>query len=352
MNVPTMGGRCLATLKDISRTLNLSVTQVSRALNDHSDVNEETRIRVKEAAKVLKYQPNINARKLARGRSGIVGLIVPYNPNMTSDGMWMEIVSGLSAQFSGRGMQFVLHIAQEKDAILSVYQNLISAGSLDGFVLVEPFAQDVRPAFLAQRAIPFVMHGRTQAPVDFPYFDIDNFGLAYQSTKRLIAGGHRRIALINGMQGRSYVEARSKGYRHALAEAGVPYQPSWLRHGNMQAATGMISTVEMFKEPKTGPTAIICANILIAKGVYQALEALALHVPADVSVIAHDDVLLGWSSNTFFPPLTVTRSPLGDSWEPLAEFLSGAIEGKPLVSLQRVAQCEFIQRASVGPAPA
>ncbi len=340
----------MTTLKDISRALGLSVTQVSRALNDHSDVNEETRLRVKESAKLLKYQPNLTARKLASGRSGMVGLIQPYNSQMVADGMWMEVVSGLSAQFSSRGIQFVLHVAQEQDQVLPAYQKLISGGALDGFVLVEPQAIDSRPDFLKKARIPFVMHGRSSGATDYPYFDIDNFGLAYDSTKRLLALGHRRIGLINGLQGRSYVEHRSDGYRQALAEHGGAFDPFLLRHGVMQSATGLVNAVEFYRGTDAPPTAIICSNILVAKGVYQALEALGLQIPRDVSVIAHDDALMGIDPKSFFPALTVTYSPLSESWDPLAQFLSGAIEGKPLAELQRIAQCDFIDRASHGPA--
>ena len=340
----------MATLKDISRHLNLSVTQVSRALNDHSDVSEETRRRVKEAANILKYQPNITARKLASGRSGMVGLVMTHDPYPGADGMWLEIVSGLSTQFSGRGMQFVLHVAQASDSILPTYQKLISAGSLDGFVLVEPYAHDLRTEFLAALQVPFVVHGRTIGRTDYPYFDIDNFGLAYDSTRYLIGHGHRRIAMINGLEHRSYVEARNDGFRAALQEAGLPVEGGLIRHGVMTVATGLVNTVQMFGEPGRAPTAIICANLLIAQGVYQALESLGLRVPQDVSVIAHDDALIGLRDSAFFPALTVTRSPLRDSWEPLAEFLTGAIGGKPLAELQKIAQYEFIARASVGPA--
>ena len=345
-----MGGGIVATLKDISRHLNLSVTQVSRALNDHSDVNEDTRRKVKEAAIALKYQPNITARKLASGRSGMIGLVMTHNPDLGADGMWLEIVSGLSTQFSGRGMQFVLHVAQPSDSILPTYQKLISAGSLDGFVLVEPYAHDMRTEFLSALQVPFVVHGRVMTRSDYPYYDIDNHGLAYESTRFLIGRGHRRIANINGLEHRSYVEARNTGYRAALQDAGLAIDPGLIRHGVMTAAAGLVNTVQLFGGTGPHPTAVICANLLIAQGVYQSLAALGLSVPTDVSVIAHDDALTGVHDSAFFPALTVTRSPLRDSWQPLAEYLTGAIEGKPLAELQKIGHYQFIERSSTGPA--
>ena len=91
----------MATLKDIARALDLSITQVSRALNDHSDVSEDTRLRVKDAARAMNYHPNASARKLVSGRSGMVGLVVPQHRTIGQDGIFLEVVAGLSAQFSG-----------------------------------------------------------------------------------------------------------------------------------------------------------------------------------------------------------------------------------------------------------
>lgn len=341
----------MATLKDIAAMLGLSVTQVSRALNDHSDVNEATRQRVKEAAKSLHYQPNISARKLVSGRSGMVGLVVSHEAQRDDDGLFMEVVSGLSGQFSGRGMQFVLHIAQGDEPVVNVYQRLIGSGALDGFVLTEPLDDDPRIAFLTAQGVPFVVHGRGIPGATYPYFDIDNHGLSQASTVHLLAHGHRRIALINGIAGRAYATARIAGYEAALRDAGVAPQPDLLCQGRMDEAQGLISTLRLF-DGDAPPTAIVCGNILIAKGVYRALEALGLRIPEDVSVIAHDDHLPTLRGSAFYPALTVTTSPLRDSWLPLADFLAGAIAGQPLADLQRILPVDFIVRQSVAEAPA
>ncbi len=337
----------MARLKDIAIRLDLSITQVSRALNDHSDVNEDTRKRVKAAARAMNYQPNISARKLVSGRSGMVGLVVPQSRTLTSDGLFMEVVAGLSTQFSGRGMQFVLHIAREDEPILPVYARLIGSGALDGFVLIDPYDDDPRVPFLMQAGVPFVVHGRIDAAPDYPFFDIENEEVCYRSTAYLVSRGHRRVALINGSEGRSYVAARTRGYIAALQQHGVAPPPHFLRHGTMSEAHGLISTIELFSKPPPHPTAIVCANVQIAKGAYQALASLGLSVPQDVSVIAHDDHLPGLRASAFFPALTVTKAPLRDSWKPLADCLAGAVGGQPLQDLQLIGAYEFIARNSV-----
>lgn len=341
----------MATLKDIARLLDLSITQVSRALNDHSDVSEETRLRVKDAARAMNYHPNASARKLVSGRSGMVGLVVPHHRNIGQDGIFLEVVAGLSAQFSGRGMQFVLHIMAEQEPAIPVYQKLIGKAMLDGFVLIDPEDHDPRIDFLNKSGIAFVVHGRTAKAMEYPHFDIENEQLAYDLTMHVTARGHRRVAFLNGMAGRSYVTRRAQGYRDALRDGGAEDLPHLHLNGEMDEANGLTATIRLFSGDAPRPTAIVCGNVRLARGAYQALSALRLSVPGDVSVVAHDDELPALRASAFFPALTVTKAPLRDSWEPLADCLAGAIAGKPLAELQRIGSFVFIERNSVADAP-
>ncbi|MCA8879287.1 MAG: substrate-binding domain-containing protein [Rhodobacteraceae bacterium] len=342
----------MTTLRDLSRHLGLSVTQVSRALNGHGDVSEATRQRVEEAAKKLKYIPNIAARRLVSGRSGVVGFVERSFEGVARDTILFETVTGLSSQFSERGIQFVLHLTPEdvsadSRSILPVYDRLSLGGSLDGFVLTGPRRNDLRIRHLLNNKIPFVVHGRSSENPDYPFFDIDNYGLAQRLTRHLIGYGHRRIALISGPETFAYTQFRLAGFKDALGEAGIAPVPFLIRHAAMTEATGMIATAQMFADPKRAPTAIICGNVLIANGAYRALAALGREVPADVSVVAHDDVVSPARTDSFYPTLTVTRSALSASWGPLADFLIGAIEGRAAGEIQEVAQVDFIERASV-----
>ncbi|WP_291834714.1 LacI family DNA-binding transcriptional regulator [Limimaricola sp.] len=341
----------MTTLKDLSQQLGLSVTQVSRALNGHADVSESTRERVKALAAELHYQPNVSARRLVSGKSGIVGLVLPHLPLPPEDGQFIRIVGGLSAHFSRLRMQFVLHIAEESEDILDVYRRLIQSGAIDGFVIIEPQVNDPRVAFLRDRDVPFVLHGRDCATPDYPFFDIDNHAVARTLTRVLTRAGHRRIAFINGLDGRAYVAAREAGFRAAAAAEGL--QSDALMHftGEMVESHGLLATVEAFRDSACAPTALIAGNTRIAKGIFLALAALGLRVPQDVSLVAHDDILHDALSHVFDPPLTVTQSALDLSWEPLAHCLAGAVEGRSLSSLQRIGACRLIQRASVAPPP-
>lgn len=340
----------MTTLKDLSRALGLSVTQVSRALNGHSDVNEATRQRVMEAAKSLKYHPNLSARKLATGRSGIVGLVIPSAHSHAGDHLFVQQIRGLSARFSQNNIRFILHMADENEDMVDAYRRLIDSGSLDGFVLTDALDNDPRIAFLKKRGVPFVLHGRSKGDSEYPFFDIDNSQVGYALTKHLIDLGHRRIAFLNGRKGRSYCTARQEGYLRALAESGIEADPKLHRNGPMEQGYGLVETIALMKSPHP-PTAFVAGNAWIAKGIYEALDALKLPIPRDVSVVAHDDLLPLAETALFSPPMTVTESPLHVSWTPLADILIGALAGQDLETLQQFGVLTLIARASSGPAP-
>jgi len=341
----------MATLKDLSKALNLSVTQVSRALNGHSDVSDQTRLRVEQAAKDLNYQPNVAARSLVSGRSGMVGLVLHKHATPSIAGILLKTVEGLSELFSSCGLQLMLHIAPRSQSIIETYQRLIDRCTFDGFILLEPCKDDLRIAYLLERDIPFVVHGRGALCEQHAYYDIDNEGTAYQSTRYLIQKGHKRIAMVQGEKNLCYVIDRMRGYRKALEENHIEFQSHLLHTAPMTEANGMIAAVKLLEKSQQRPTAIVCGNVLIAKAVYNVANAMALSIPDELSIIAHDDVFPEIRASAFYPALSVTRSPLSYSWQPLTKSLAIAIEGGDIHRTQQVAGFDFVERSSVAQAP-
>lgn len=340
-------GDTVPTLKDLSAHLGLSVTQVSRALNNHADVSEKTRERVKKAATQLNYRPNLSARKLVSGRSGMVGFVLPEPPAAPIDGLIIQMLGYLSTAFAKSGLQFILHIAPEKEDLLDVYASLIDDGGLDGFFIGEPVQNDPRVTFLKKRNVPFVMHGRDFSDRSYPFFDIDNEKVGYVLAQHLLSKGHRKIGFLNGVQNLTYAENRARGYQRALQEAGVAHDPMLVRNGTMIVDYGFEAATEMLNDAKNAPTAIIAGNTWIAKGIYDAARALNLRIPHDLSVVAHDDNLYGAATAEMDPPLTVTAAPLNEHWQTVAELLVGAISGSDVNTLQKIIDIEFVDRASV-----
>ncbi|MBF9032355.1 substrate-binding domain-containing protein [Rhodobacterales bacterium HKCCE3408] len=343
----------MPTLKDLSRELGLSVTQVSRALNGHDDVSEATKERVAEAAERLGYAANISARMLKSGRSGIVAMVVTADEEQEVPEVLLAGVIGLSAEFSRRGMQFVLHVMTGDDDAVATHRKLCGSGLIDGFVLVNPVPGDPRVALLTGMNVPFVVHGRDTAGATYPYFDIDNRGLAERLAGRLIEAGHRRLALVDGPAHTAFARERHEGFLTALSRAGIDPSAAIILPGAMVESRGRAAVATLFDGPGPHPTGIVAGNTMLAAGIYAGLAERGLSVPADVSVVAHDDGLQRTPADAFIPPVTVSRSTLGTAWRPLADALVGVIEGGNAGDFQTLERPDFIEGGSVaGPAGA
>ncbi|MCX7300895.1 MAG: substrate-binding domain-containing protein [Rhodobacterales bacterium] len=341
----------MTTLKDISAELGLSVATVSRALNGFPEVNARTRDRVTDAAKRLGYRPNRVAQRLVTGRSGMVGMIVKLKADMTADQTFFDVITGLTAALAARDVDLVLAVDQHADPTVA-YERMLERNVVDGFILNAPVPDDARVAFLQERAIPFVVHGQTATEVDYPFYGIDNRAVSADAVGFLTALGHRRVALLNGDVRWSYAADRLSGFRDAMAEAGCPVPDAFISTERPSESYGYTAALAMLSgRAGPRPTAMICGSTLIAAGVLQAARDLSLSVPADLSVVAHDDALPQLRAIAFDPALTVTRSPLRDACKPLADALIDHIGGAPAKGLQTLVRAELIVRNSTAPVP-
>jgi len=335
----------MTTLRDIGRRLGLSVTTVSRALNGFPEVGEDNRRRVLDTAREMNYRPNRVAQKLVSGRSGMVGLVLDASPAPHTYAHFFEVITGLSAAFLEQEMDLVLDVCAE-GASLKLYDRLIQRGTLDGFILTLPLAEDPRIDLLLERDVPFVVHGRPALDDRFAFVDIDNHAVSSAAVAHLVELGHRRISLLNGPSQFAYAQERLRGYSDALAESGIPFRPELVRHGAGDEAFGAAAAALAASPAKRGATAFVCCNTIAAAGLITGLHALGLHVPGQVSVIAPDDGFPQIDVARFTPPMTVTRAPLQEASAMLADFLVRRIERTPIADLQYTSAVEFIIRAS------
>ena len=342
----------MATLKDIARHLNLSVTTVSRALNGFPEVNEATRRLVMKTASIMNYRPNQFAQKLVTGRSGMVCMIIQASPELSSNVHFMEVVTGLSQCFSAHNMHFILHVSTEFD-LLAPYRSMTAGNLMDGYILTHPKPNDPRIEFLRENKVPFVMHGRRDEDTDYPFYDIENYGVAKQATDYLRSLGHQRISLISGPEELSFSQQRKAGFLDSLQDSGITdaqitdvHSGIRVHYGIMKEGLSYRTAKVILADAEACPTAIICGNILIAEGVYRAAKELSIKIPEQLSVMAHDDDIPLHRANDFIPPLTVTHSPLRDALEPLANILMRRIKGEAIENLKILAESKLIIRGS------
>ncbi len=337
----------MATLKEISAELGLSVTTVSRALNGFPEVKEHTRVKVRETAERMGYRPNRIAQRLVTGRSGMVGMIVKIKPDMSADQTFFEMLTGLTAALASRDTDLVLAVDQDSDPV-TPYKKLLERDILDGFILNAPIVDDPRVTFLQDHGVPFVMHGQDRPDPTYPSFGIDNAQVSAQSVKLLANLGHKRIALINDELRHAYASERRSGFHAAMEQRGL--STDYVQNSATLESHGYMHALDMLSG-SAPPTAFICASTVVAAGVMKAVHDRGLRVPDDISVMAHDDALPLTRAINFDPALTVTRAPLRDACSPLANILLDHLDGKPARELQVFQDIETIVRGSTGPAP-
>ena len=337
-------------LKQLSDMLALSQTTVSRALNGYPEVSEETRRRVADAAKRHGYRPNPSARRLATGKAGMIGYVLPTGASVDIDRPFVEVLSGLGAYARGHDLDLVLSPADASDEE-TTYRRIVANQQVDAVYVSSPCPADRRVSLLNRLGIPFIVHGRSEGlDFDYAYVDIDNEAAFRDAARLLIQLGHTRIALINGDIRQTFAIFRQRGMQRALADSGLTLPPSSIRSVAMTEENGYRAARSLL-ESGTPPTAIVCSSLIMSLGVVRAIRDLGLSIPGDVSLVAHDDVFPWLRPENFSVPLTTTRSSIRLAGQRIAERLAGRITGSESGFEGEVWPVDLVVRASIGSAP-
>jgi LacI family transcriptional regulator len=337
-------------LKQLSELLGLSQTTVSRALNGYPEVNEDTRERVLRAVKETGYRPNKAAQRLATGKAGSIGLVMPTAPGHQSDVHFGEFLTGLGEEAVRHDFHFVIMPADPDDEVAALRRLAIS-GNVDALFVAYMRGHDPRLAMLKSLSMPFVVHGRSfGSEPDYPYLDIDNEAAFYDAARLLLQLGHTRFALMNGPAHLDFAIRRRNGLIAALGERGLELAEDCTSHTVMTDVEGLIA-MERFLQLPDRPTAILCSSTVLALGAIRAVNQAGLKLGEEISLIAHDDVLPLLKPENFSVPLTTTRSSLRAAGVRIAQRLIGTVKQAGPFPDQELWKTELIVRASTGPVP-
>jgi LacI family transcriptional regulator len=306
-------------------------------------ITEETRKRVLEAAQKLDYYPTAAARSLASGRTQRIGMILGEGEDrLSADAFWPGFLAGVTAAVRRRGYRLVLQMAEDV-ASRAAYVSLIREKQVDGLILSGPRNDDPLLPILAREDFRLVLHGYLP-DIPFPCVDVDNATGARQAVEHLIGLGHRRIGFISNAP-LSYAGASDRllGYRRALEDAGIEYNPTLMRTANFLPETGRAAMEELLALPKP-PSAVFAAGDVVALGALRALHAAGRAVPGDMALVGFDDLFVAAFAH---PPLTTVRVPIyGLGWT-AAETLITSIELDPDVP-SVILDAELVVRESCG----
>lgn len=329
------------TMVEVAHAAGVSQTTVSFVLNDVKGARftEETRERVLQAAQRIGYQ---TTRRRAATPAAGQGAIAYLCDEMSTD-PWMALgLEGVREKASERGLVVHTIVTGGATEAIQAALNRLAAPDYVGVIF----------GCINLRRIDEVSFPRDLPTVLLNCYVIGHPLLSIipaevlggrAATQRLIAAGHRRIGYINGKPWMDASRDRLKGYRRALAEADIAFDPKLVRDGNWEPSAGYEQTLALMAL-KNPPTAIFCANDMTAFGSYEALRELGLAIPRDVAVIGYDDREIA----TFLhPPLTTYLLPLAEMGAEAAECLFDHIGRAPSAAGQIKIEGKLIERSSV-----
>lgn len=328
------------TLHDVAKAAGVSKSTVSRMLDERLPRSDsETAKRVRQVADELGYVRDVAAASLRRGKTSMIGVIVP---RLTDTVMAMLYES--LARAASRSGQFTIVATTDDDpeADRKAAETLLRRG-VDGLILSTARDNDDFTKELAERGVPFVLALRTDGESLSSVGD-DELG-GYLATRHLLDLGHRRIGLIAGPSYASSARGRVEGYRKAMAEAGAGIADDWIVGSTFGIESGAAAAKRlMLSEPR--PSAIFAVNDNTAIGALSALAAEGLSVPDDISLIGYNDIPVVSHLPT---PLTSVRVPFDQIAAAALELLSAdTVEPRDRI---RVATPTLIPRRSTIAAP-
>ncbi|WP_328980413.1 LacI family DNA-binding transcriptional regulator [Streptomyces canus] len=337
------------TSRDVARLAGVSHTAVSFVFNGRAEGNlsPATQERIREAAAQLGYRPDPVARGLRRRRTAVIGLVTD------------EIAS---SPFAGRLLRGAMETAWDSDHLILTVDSGGDPAKEDAAVaeLLDRRVDGIIYAAMSLRRVrvPEGLH-RTHSVLANCLPEDDSLPAVVPAERaggrtaaRLLLGaGHRRLAVIGGLDDIASVE-RTRGFRDALRAEGVTVPGEWIVRGGGEISAGYAGALRLLDgvEPGLRPTGVLCYNDRVAAGVLHAATRLGIDVPADLSVVGYDDQ--EHMAAFLTPPLTSVALPHRAMGEAAARLLLDAIEAgrTPPATVRRLA-CPVVSRASVGPAP-
>jgi LacI family transcriptional regulator len=336
--------RSRVAIQDIAALAGVSVATVSRVLNGRPDVSPATRERVLRHIREWGYVSNRNARALASGRTGLIGLTVPY----VGGHFFAEIVAGAAETLYERDARLVVcPTRHEHEREISLLERLMH-GTTDGALLVLPSESPDELETLHQQGYPFVVIDPA-LPIDdgIPVVAAANWAGARMATEHLIALGHERIGVITGPPTWCASVDRLAGYHSALLAARCPIRPDLVCAGDFTIASGHRAAHHLLALPDA-PTAIFALDDDMAIGVLRAARERAVQVPRDLSVVGFDDVEPALIAS---PTLTTVRQPLQEMGRVGATLLYRLLDGQPLDATRVELSTRLVVRESTAPPP-
>jgi len=332
----------MSTIRELAQSLGLSITTVSRALDDYTDVSALTRERVRAAAEASGYRPNAAARRLRRGQTEVVTMVLPTAHGQFDEPLYIDLLAAMGPHFVKSGYDLTLLAAPPGEEEIKTYRRIVEGRRADGIIVVRARRDDARIRYLLTTDMPFVVMGRSDVLGDYSWLDGDGLKAFSMATGYLLALGHRHIVHLAAPSAFTFATLRRQGFEAAMKEAG-------LRAHVIECAAETDAAYALAMQilaDERRPTAMLCATDRMAYGVLKAAKDLGLTVPKDLSVIGHDNLQTSARTN---PALTTMELQPTGTGEQLAMMLLERIKNPKSKPVHAIKEVRLIERETVAP---
>lgn len=315
------------TIFDVAEKAGVSHSTVSRVLNNKTNVNAATRERVLKAMEQLGYVGNIHARSLAGGSSRVIGLLVDH----LNTGYTDMLIRGIDEALEAHDYNLMLYTTHRQKTREAAYVTKMTQGFADGLILIVPRNEKAYLETLQQRKFPYVLIDYQGYNRHVPSIITTNRKGGYDATAYLLDIGHRRVGFITGEMAYGCAPERLAGYREALEDRQIAFDPELVSEGNFLQPQGYQCARQLLSLPQR-PTALVVSNDVMAFGAMEAAREIGLRIPADLSIIGFDDIA---QASHMHPPLSTVRQPLEEMGRSAVGLLLKYI-ANPLADVERV----------------
>ncbi len=326
-------------MKDVAELAGVSVSTVSRVINGNFPVEQATIERVERAVKKLGYTPNLLAKGLRTKTGFFVGFIVPKIRRLHALSILLD-----SAEQSAltHGWSLILGSTRNNRGIeKKVVTNLIKR-HVDGIILYGMEKDCASAELLKGTSIPTVFIHWKAKDQSFSCVNVDNRKAGQLAAQHLIDLGHSRVGCVTGLQRYFFCEQRLRGFEEALKVNRISFDPDLVFEGDFTVQSG-VRAAEYFLQQKKKPTAVWCANDLMAIGIIKGLNRHGLKVPQEMSVVGMDD---SFYSELSTPALTTIRQPFEAMCEQAFELIRSEKESSQRVAATILLEPTLIVRES------
>jgi DNA-binding LacI/PurR family transcriptional regulator len=327
-------------LNKVAEKAGVSIATVSRVINDSPTVNPETRMKVQQVIKDLKFKPNRVAKRLRNknASSNLLGVLIPDIQNP----FYVEVLRGIEdVAFENKYALIMCNFLQDEKKE-KLYLDILQSESIDGLIAAPTSEHDQHVINLLKRGMPIVCVDRGLVGVDVDVVLVENQKGAFSAVDYLAKSGYKRIAYISGLPQIPSSQQREEGYLEALKANGLKVDKSLIKYGNSRHESGVKLCSELLDLPKP-PDALFCGNNLITLGALETIHKRGVKIPSEIAIIGFDDMYWSISLN---PPLTAVRQPAYEIGKLAAEQLISRINNPSRPTMSMVLKTELMIRSS------